>query len=282
MILARWHSRHAGWAALDAAARAGVFASMILANGMLLLLTFGSARAADPEPDPAARLYLDLCIGCHTIGGGELSGPDLGPSTQWPAEDLTLAVERMQKNVGPLSDQQVQDLVDLLRDSRVTERLAAARQAEERAVEESMGRSPSPEQGRLLFAGMQAFTNGGMPCGACHAVAGHGGTLASDLTNAVERLGHSATVKAAEKPGFPLMRASYASHPVTRQEALDLAAYLAASGEPAAGVAAPVVVPTAAATLTGFALLGVALVARRRRTGTRQRLLDRVTGEADR
>jgi mono/diheme cytochrome c family protein len=197
----------------------------------------GGVPAAEPEPDTTADFYLSRCAGCHTVGGGDLTGPDLAPSTEWPAADLVKAVERMEKNVGPMSDERVASLVELLKDPRLAERLSAAR---ERQVEEMAAtlEPASPRRGADLFHGGEAFARGGLPCAACHRAGGAGGTLAADLTDAALRLGEPALVSAAENPGFPLMRAAYRDHPVTRQEAVHVAAYLAALEPPAEGAAA--------------------------------------------
>ena len=178
-----------------------------------------------PEEDPVADFYVARCAGCHTVGGGELTAPDLLPSTGWPEADLTLAVERMEKNVGDLSREQVDDLVDFLKGPEVQARIAAAR---ERQVAEMAAtlEPPSPRTGRDLFHGEEPFARGGMPCAACHRAGEHGGNLAANLTDAYARLGESALLSASESPGFPLMKAAYEDHPVSRQEAVHLVAYL--------------------------------------------------------
>lgn len=180
---------------------------------------------AAPEPDQTADFFLSRCAGCHTIGDGVLTGPDLQPSAQWPAADLTKAVERMEKNVGPMSGEQVAALVELLQDATVKQRLSQAR---ERQVEEMAAtlEPASPARGRALFHGAAPLRNGGVACFACHSAGQGGGTLAVALNDAGERLGEQALTSAAETPGFPLMRAAYAEHPVTRQEAVHVAAYL--------------------------------------------------------
>lgn len=231
--------------------------------------------AAEPEPDTTADFYLSRCAGCHTVGGGDLTGPDLAPSTEWPAADLAKAVERMEKNVGPMSDERVASLVELLKDPRLAERLSAAR---ERQVEEMAAtlEPASPRRGADLFHGGEAFARGGLPCAACHRAGDAGGTLAADLTDAALRLGEPALVSAAENPGFPLMRAAYREHPVTRQEAVHVAAYLAALEPPAEGPAAAAAAPTAGPPigawgggLAAVLLAAMAVVYRGRNRGVR-------------
>jgi cytochrome c2 len=242
------------------------------------------AAAEPPQEDLAADFYLSRCAGCHTIGEGELSGPDLLPATGWPAPDLAKAVERMEKNVGPMTGDEVASLVELLQDSEVKPRLSAAR--ERQVMEMAATLEPaSPAAGEELFHGGRAFANGGVACSACHRAGGpgrvRGGTLAADLTDAATRLGEPALISAAESPGFPLMRASYASHPVTRQEAIHLAAYLEEVDEETGdGRAAIAAAPNTAAWIgwggTGAAALFLAamvLLYRGRNRGVRARLV---------
>lgn len=239
--------------------------------------------AETPEEDLAADFYLSRCAGCHTIGEGELSGPDLAPATGWPAPDLTKAVERMEKNVGSMTDEQVAGLVELLKSEDVKQRLSAAR--ERQMMEMAATLEPaSPEIGEELFHGGRSFGAGGVSCSACHRAPkggqARGGTLAADLTKAYSRLGEQAVIAAAETPGFPLMRAAYADHPVTRQEAVHLAAYLeevdeAAGDERAAAGAAGVPIGWWGAAAAALFLGAMVLLYRGRNRGVRARLVQR-------
>lgn len=190
------------------------------------------AAAAAPREDLAADFYLSRCAGCHTIGEGYLSGPDLAPSIRWPADDLFKAVERMEKNVGPMTHEQVSAQVELLQDEAVKQRLSAARERQVAQMAATL-EPGSPWLGLALFHGERPLHNGGVTCAACHRAPKQGrvrgGNLAGDLTRSYSRLGEQAVIAAAENPGFPLMRAAYSGHPVTRQEAVHLAAYLEAA-----------------------------------------------------
>jgi cytochrome c2 len=243
------------------------------------------AAAETPQEDLAADFYLSRCAGCHTIGEGVLTGPDLAPATEWPAGDLSKAVERMEKNVGPMTGDEVAGLVELLKDEVVKRRLSAAR--ERQVMEMAATLEPaSPELGEALFHGGRSFRAGGVSCSACHrAPRGgqvRGGNLAADLTQAASRLGEQALIAAAENPGFPLMRAAYADHPVTRQEAVHLAAYLAEveaeAGEgrraPAAGSRAEAIGWWGGGTAVLF-LGAMVLLYRGRNRGIRARLVRR-------
>ena len=173
--------------------------------------------AVSAAADPAAA-FRETCAGCHTIGGGDLTGPDLNAATQWPRADVRAAVERMQDYTGTLTPQQIDALADFLKDPNVKTRLAAPPKPAFDA---------SPATGRKLFFGEQKLANGGMPCFACHSAGGRGGSLAADLTLVHQRMGETPLLAATEKPNFPLMKTSYGARPVTAQEAHHLAAFFA-------------------------------------------------------
>ena len=239
-----------------------------------------SPQASTPgEGDPYAVTYLKLCSGCHTIGGGALTGPDLLPSTQWPREDLRVAVKRMEVNVGPMTDEEVDGLTDLLKSPDVQQRLDGAR--EQRIVEMAATLEPgAPAVGQRLFFGERRFQNGGVGCFACHAVAGRGGNMAKDLTTAHQRLGQQSVISATEQPAFPMMKAAYGTKPVTPQEAAHLAAFFeqtVAEMQPGSQPPPPNkglgLVHASAGGFFIAVLAGVALLARTRRAGVRSRLI---------
>lgn len=221
--------------------------------------------------DEAAQLYSESCSACHSIGRGDGAGPDLLASTQWSKETLRVAVERMEENTGDLTDEQVDSLVELLKAPDVKQRLAALEQpAAETATEPPRG---SAENGRRLFFGEKRFANGGSACFACHVVGTEGGTLAADLTAVHTRLSPAALVTASAKPPFAMMKAAYAQHAVTQDEAADLAAFL--GSRPASPPLNSGVLPVriGAVSLAGLALAAVALLFRSRRAGVRSRLV---------
>jgi mono/diheme cytochrome c family protein len=234
---------------------------------------------AQPAVDPFAIDYLRLCAGCHTIGGGALSGPDLLPSTRWQRASLRDAVERMEKNVGPMTEEQVDGLTDLLQKPDVQARLDTAREAriEEMAATLEPGQ---PRIGHQLFFGERRFANGGVGCFGCHAAAGRGGNMARDLTDAHRRLGPQSLMSATEKPAFPMMVAAYGARPVTPQESAHLAAFFeqTAAAMPAEPGAQPETealgIAHAGAGLLFLVVFGsVAVLARRRRAGVRARMV---------
>lgn len=224
--------------------------------------------------DPAVAAFLEHCSGCHTIGEGELAGPDLLPSTQWPRNDLRAAVQRMEANVGPLPPGHIDAITDLLKAPDLKARLYAATM--EKAAARPQG---SAQQGERLYFGTASLSNGGSPCFACHTTRGRGGSLAMDLTTVHTRLGEPALLAATTAPGFPLMKTIYGKHPVTEEEAAHLVAFLssAAVGVPVGArpqAEKPLVVHGAAGGIALAVFGAVFFVFRSRRAGVRARMLD--------
>ncbi|MCC6145512.1 MAG: hypothetical protein IT368_17025 [Candidatus Hydrogenedentes bacterium] len=217
-------------------------------------------------------MFARKCIGCHTIGGGALSGPDLKPVSNWPRPDLEAAIARMEKNVGPLGEQDVDVLADFLLKPDAAELL---KQEQDRVAMQQAAQlaPPSPEEGRALFRGNKHFTNGGVACNACHDAGGYGGNLAVLLTDAATRLGKASIMSTIENPGFPIMRAIYANHPITKQEATHVFAYLESLAQQPMQQASTI--PMHAIGLAGAiaAMIGVGALYRKRPAGTRARLV---------
>lgn len=223
--------------------------------------------------EPDVTLYLENCSGCHTIGEGDLAGPDLLPTTKWPRADLRAAVQQMEANAGPMTAEQIDAITDLLRAPDLKARLYAA------TMQQTSTRPRgSAATGERLYFGKEKLANGGSPCFACHAARGRGGSLAVDLTTVHARMGESALLSATEQPGFPLMRAVYGKRPVTAQEASHLAAFLETTAAgvppstklPAEGVGA---VHGAAGGIAVAVFGAVAFIFRARRAGVRERMV---------
>lgn len=230
---------------------------------------------AEIPADAAAALYVAKCAGCHTIGGGNLTGPDLLPASLWPRADMEAAIKRMEKNVGPLSAQEVQELSDLLLSGGAKDRVAAEQQRAAMAMAAKM-EPGSPARGKALFLGRSRLAKGGPPCMACHQVNGLGGSMGVDLTGVHSRMGQTALVSAIEGANFNMMRAAYANRPITTQEAIHLAAWLAEPEAPSSTAMtfppAPVI-GAAAAFMSAAFLVMMTMIYRRRGSGVRARLV---------
>lgn len=82
---------------------------------LLSLILIGIFICNEARCEDASTLFNQKCAGCHTIGGGNSVGPDLQPSTKWNASDLSKSIKGMEKNVGPLSSEEVDSLVEFLK-----------------------------------------------------------------------------------------------------------------------------------------------------------------------
>lgn len=187
----------------------------------------------------AHALFNEKCAGCHTISGGNLVGPDLAASTHWSSADLRAAVKGMEKNVGPLTSEEIDSLVEYLRKSNVkvapgSEPTKPKWQGELQTVSQSnqVGEPASATKGGRLFSGAESLKNGGLSCIACHRVDDRGGTLGADLTLISAKLPDEALVSAIERTPYKVMKTAYRDHPITHEEALDLKAYFSSLKEP--------------------------------------------------
>ncbi len=212
--------------------------------------------------DPTAKLYVSRCTGCHTIGRGALTGPDLSASLAWRETDLETAIRRMQEKSGALSPDEIAGLIGLLKDPRVKERIAA----EEARITQQFAAQlepPSADAGERLFRGEQVLQNGGMACIACHGIGDvAGGTLGLDLSGVFGRMGETGLVSALEKAPFKVMAPVYRGKPLTRQEALHITRWLQSMDARAAAPGAGPVVP-AAASIAALGLVALVFGARR-------------------
>lgn len=246
-----------------------------MATLALLALLLRPASAPAAQGDAAAALYVDKCAACHSVGtSAELDGPDLAPTAKWSATDLGAAISRMAENVGELPANEVATLVAFLQSGHAKERLAAQADAGKGSAGEGDA-AGSVARGEALYWGDAPLAAGGMACFACHAVDGAGGTLGPDLTGTTAKVGQVALVSAIGNARYNVMRAPYADHPISREEATDLAAYLGSTTR--ASRAVPVGPLVVVGLVVVVFMLATAFVASRRSRLTRAALL-RYTG----
>ena len=221
-----------------------------------MVTTWAALPAVANAADAAAgkQLFQDkTCAACHSIGKGDLVGPDLqGVTTRRPREwleqwiaapDAVLAkkdpyaVGLLHKyhdmempNLG-LSKSEVGAIVAYL-ESTVS---GAAGQASATEAASAPAIEGKPEIGKQLFTGVLRFQNGGPPCMACHSTGGigalGGGALGPDLTGVATRFGGPGGVDAfiAGLP-TPTMKAVWSAHPVNPEERANVVAFLATAG----------------------------------------------------
>ena len=186
-----------------------------------------SLQASDTtsQVDVAAQNYAQKCAGCHTVGGGKLTGPDLLPTRAWPKPELAAKVKLMEPRVGPLSENELAQFVELLQDSRAQDRIRIAQELASKAVAATL-EPASQSNGKKLFEGTMQLANGGIACITCHRAGEQGGTFGPDLTNLHTRMGKVAMISAIQQTQFLVMSGTYKNQPITAQEAVHLAEYL--------------------------------------------------------
>ncbi|MCC7486205.1 MAG: cytochrome c [Burkholderiales bacterium] len=234
----------------------------------------GPANTAGAGTASGQRIFQQSCSACHTIGGGDLVGPDLkGVTATRPREWLErwiAAPDRMLAAKDPVATELLRRFHDVpmpnlqLGAAEVSAVLAylesaapgpAAQAAPASSTSEVAGDAPI---GKELFTGTRRFANAGPPCMACHSVSGigafGGGQLGPDLTTVVTRLGGPGAVDA-YLTGSPTwtMRAIWSRRPMTGEERADVIAFLrdaAVTERPAQAIWQ----------LAGLALLGLAIL----------------------
>lgn len=177
------------------------------------------------KADLIAARFATSCAGCHSLSGAKLNGPELTPSTAWPLEQLKTAIKRMEKNVGPMADEQVVALAEFMKAPDIRERIKAE---EVRIQAQFMAKMTPPDAalGRLLFLGNEPLRNGGLACSACHTAAGVGGNLGPDLTGVFAKVGGmTPMISGIEQAAYKVMAPHYKRHPITKQEAMHMAKY---------------------------------------------------------
>lgn len=174
--------------------------------------------------DEVAGLFARRCSGCHSVGGGKLTGPDLIGAAAWAPAEIQQKIKAMEKHVGPLTDNEIGSLTALLKDMQAKARIEKAGALLLASMLKSLA-PPSAELGSKLFTGELALRNGGPNCIGCHSVDRWGGALGPDLTSVGQRMGPNALVSAILNSDYKVMRAIYRKTPVTEQEAIHLSKY---------------------------------------------------------
>lgn len=224
----------------------------------------------------AAKFFKGTCMSCHTIGGGNMAGPDLKDVHQrkdreWlknfimnpkavidSGDPYALKLKQQFNSEMPtlgINAQKADDLLDLIEsESKLPESQFKGIKISDRPL------TPTDvENGRAIFLGVQPLAKGGAACISCHSVAGlstlGGGQLGPDLTHIYGKMQTRKNfVGWLSAPATPTMLPTYKDHPLEPEEILGLVAYFeaVAKGSEAQAPADP-----AASTVT-FALLGLA------------------------
>ena len=208
----------------------------------VLVMTVTRIVFAQPmgQASDGETLFKEKCVACHTIGGGDLVGPDLAgvterASNEWLANWLTapeqmlaagdpVATELFNKynkipmpNLG-LTPDQVASLIAYLGSGTTTGGAAAGLPAGDAT------------RGKAYFVGNKRFENGGPQCMSCHSVAGigalGGGNLGPDLTTSGFVQSDAAFASFMGAPSTTTMGAIWVNTPLTPQEQADLYVFL--------------------------------------------------------
>lgn len=228
-----------------------------------------------PAVDTSGRLFVNRCTGCHTIGRGTLTGPDLTKAITWREADLEIAIVRMQEKAGPLAKDEIAGLIAFLKDPAVNDRIAAedARIAQLFAAQLE---PPNAAAGERLFRGEDVLANGGMACLACHRIGDvGGGTLGLDLTGVFGRMGRTGLLSALEKAPFKVMAPVYRDKPLTRQEILHIVRWIETMDARPVTPRSDRMLPAAASCAAIFLAALVVGTRSSKRTGVREALASR-------
>ncbi|HEX9743891.1 MAG TPA: c-type cytochrome [bacterium] len=203
----------------------GILSSIIIAG-----LGLGIAGAVSGQENRSGEEIYNArgCGSCHTIGGGDLIGPDLLGIDQtreriWIVDFLInpdgFGVPAM---AGASLTREESELVT---DYILSKGGGMGSGSVEIEIPEG-----DPANGKKLFLGEISFKNGGPSCIACHTAGNNGpfsgGTLGPELTDLSERYEPAVIVNMLKSLPFPTMKPLYENRQLTDREVADLSAFL--------------------------------------------------------
>jgi len=215
------------------------------------LIGFPSASAQET----GMQMFQKSCAACHSIGGGQLVGPDLAGVNDKRPEDWLLKYikssqtlvksgdktavalfEQFNKIPMPdqaLSDDQIRKVLAHIKEtggSPAAGKQAAAPSAQAAKESAAVATPDEIQRGQDLFEGKLRFANGGPSCNACHHVTNDallgGGLLAAELSLVFSRMGHAGVRAVIENSPFPVMQAAYAGKALSENEIGALVGFL--------------------------------------------------------
>src|SRR3990172_5392418 len=213
----------------------------------------GSLSASAQES--GKQIFQKSCAACHSIGGGQLVGPDLAGVNDRRPEDWLVKFtkssqtlvksgdktaialfEQFNKIPMPdqaLSDDQIKKVLAHIKETGGSPAAAkeAAAPSAQAAKESAAAATPDEiQRGQDLFEGKLRFANGGPSCNACKHVTSDallgGGVLASELTLVFSRMGKQGLSAMIAGNPFPVMQAAYAGKEFSEKEINALVGFL--------------------------------------------------------
>jgi len=217
--------------------------------------TLLSPQDALAQNDEGDVLFNQVCVACHTIGGGKLIGPDLANVQQRRPREWLLRFIKSSKSVidsgdpyavarfeefnnipmpdNNFSDAQIMNILGYIAanspgggvDDKTAQGDAEPDLFSQPATEENV------RSGEALFVGTKRLANRGPTCISCHNIkydgAMSGGGLAKDLTDSHSRLSGAGVTGMIRSSPYPVMKQAFEDTPITDQELFDLTAFLA-------------------------------------------------------
>jgi len=235
-------SRVSGSSCVSCLWRGGAIAPVAIA-AIAALVALTAAPAAWAGFDPAAVFNLQ-CAGCHSVGQGEVVGPDLKGVTArrdrpWLHSFIRSSqglVGRGEKTAAALFARYKKKMPDHdFSDGEIDSLLAFIEKGGPRSPEGDLRHASAATpaevaRGLALFTGAWPLRNGGAACIGCHAAGEAGrwrsGTLASDLTRVYFKYQDAGLTRALVESHFPMMSAAYHGRPLRPEEAFQLKAFL--------------------------------------------------------
>ncbi len=214
------------------------------------LILFGIFFTLICEAEDGKSLFTKLCTPCHTIGRGRLVGPDLQNITatkkrSWLIpfiqssqtvisggnKEAKALFEKFNKIMMPdqhLSNAQVESILGYIESQSSADKQANVQTSAVDMLSTTTNKNVS--EGLLLFSGKKGLKNGGIVCISCHTIKDDklfsGGTLAKELTQSYGTMGSAGISAILQSPPFPAMAETYKNNPLTKEEILNLTAYL--------------------------------------------------------